>query len=44
VADRNKIEEAIEKRLIRALDEDLDSEGVEVLEHKIETIRQLAGD
>lgn len=44
MADKQKIEAAIDDRLIRALDEDLDEEQVQQLEHKVNTIRALADD
>jgi len=44
MADKKKIEEAIERRILKAVDEDLDPEAVQNLEHKIVTLRQLASD
>ena len=38
----DNIEAAIEDRLIKALDEDLDTDQVTLLEHKVNTVRKLA--
>jgi hypothetical protein len=42
MTDNSKIEEAIETRLLRAVEEDLDADQVKALEHQLSTIRKIA--
>lgn len=44
MANKNNIEAAIEDRLIKALDEDLDADALKSLHSKVTAIRALAGD